>query len=262
MIIFSPEGMYPPAGMFTFPHLFSLFICLIIIIFSIYQSRKISEKQLKKATLFIAIFATICEVIKISYKFLVCHYTFTDFDHWMPLYFCSIFIFACWFSLSKNSFIKNMGIGFLTCGTFSAGLSFLIIPTTSLQIVPIWHFLSFHSLTFHSLMVYLGFMYILKGFYNKNSFKYFAFCLLIFLIPSLIINLIFDSNLMLISKPYQISINFINEIYNKLPYLYPLIVGLVYLLIPTTVSTCLNFIIKKQQQNYKYRFAKNHRKGC
>lgn len=245
MIIFAPEGMYPPAGMFTAPHIISLIICLIMIAMSLKIFKNISFERLRKQTFIIAIIITILEIIKILYKFLVCHYSISNLDHWVPLYFCSIFIFASWFSLSKNNIIKNIGIGFLTCGCFTGGLTFLIMPTTSLQMVPIWHFLSLHSMSFHSLMVYLGLMYIYKGFFNKNSFKYFSICFLIFLIPAFIMNLIFGSNLMLISRPFNMPVAFVYTIYEKVPFLYPFLTSAVYLLIPFSISYLIDKLVKK-----------------
>lgn len=249
MIIFAPEGMYPPAGMFTIPHLVSLFICLVMIVCSILLFKNISIEQLKKQTFKIAITITILEIIKITYKFVVCDYKFTDFNHWVPLYFCSIFIFASWFSLSKNKFISRMGTAFITCGCLTGGLSFLIVPTTSLQMVPIWHFLSIHSMTFHSLMVYLGFMYIYKGFFNKNSFKYFLICFIVFLTPSLIMNQIFHCNLMLVREPFNMPFKIVDIIYENVPWLYPLLASLVYIFVPYSISYLINKLITKIKEN-------------
>ena len=142
-----------------------------------------------------------------------------------------------------------MGTAFITCGCLTGGLSFLIVPTTSLQMVPIWHFLSIHSMTFHSLMVYLGFMYIYKGFFNKNSFKYFLICFIVFLTPSLIMNQIFHCNLMLVREPFNIPFKIVNTIYNNVPWIYPLLASLVYIFVPYSISYLINRLITKIKKN-------------
>lgn len=245
MKIFAPEGMYPPAGMFTPQHLISLFICLVIIFLAVHFSKNISYNTLRKITFYISIFTTVCEIIKIAYKFIVCHYAFLDFDRWVPLYFCSIFIFATWMSLAKSEFIRRLGISFICCGCITGGLAFLIFPTTSLQMVPIWHFLSIHSMLFHTLMVYLGFMYIYKGFFEKGIFKYYSICFGIFLVPSIILNIFFNCNMMLIREPFNMPFKFINNIFNLVPWLYPFLAISVYLFIPYGISYFTNYILNR-----------------
>lgn len=244
--MFAPEGIYPPAGMFTPAHLISLFICVFLIIVAIYSSRNISQKRLYKNTFIIAVFITICEIVKITYKFAINKISFYNFNNWVPLYYCSIFIYASWFALSKNDHLKKLGESFLSCGAITGGMAFLLFPTTSLMMVPIFHFLSLHSMIYHSLMIYLGFMYIYKGlFFKKTSFKYYAICFAIFLIPSLLINLLTDSNMMLLAKPFNFPFDIVNKIYNFAPWLYPVLASLVYLFGPYIVSYFIDFLLNK-----------------
>ncbi len=252
--MFAPEGIYEPAGMFTPAHFISLGICLVVLITSIYFSRNISIKNLKKITFIMAITFTILEIIKICYKFIVCKHSFTSFDSWLPLYYCSLFIYTTWMSISKNNYISKIGDSFISCGCITGGLAFLVSPSTSLMIVPIWHFLSIHSLLFHTSMVYLGFMYIYRGLFSpdKKELLQYTIFLALFMIPAELLNIISGSNMMMLREPFNFPIKLAYDIYNFKPALWTLISVLTYCLVPFAFSCFIYFIInlfrKKKQK--------------
>ena len=77
--------------------------------------------------------------------------------------------------------IREIGMSFIVGGGILAGIAFLIFPTTSLMMHPIYHYLSIHSMLFHSLMVYLGIVCYLKKmfvFNKKGYLSYIVFCLI------------------------------------------------------------------------------------
>ncbi len=247
MNIFAPEGQYPAAGMFTPPHLISLAICVVMIIVAVFLTKNMSDSMLKKTTIGIAIFVTVCEIVKIIYKFAVCGRKFSELDSWFPLYYCSLFIYVTWMALSRNEKIRNLGIAFLTCGCITGGSVFLVCPSTSLMMVPIWHFLSIHSMLFHSMMVYLGFIYILKGYFtpDKKQLLSYALILVVFMVPALLLNLINGCNMMMLREPFNMPIAFVYDIYNAAPAVYTILAILVYYFVPFGISSLIYLIIKK-----------------
>jgi hypothetical protein len=124
-----------------------------------------------------------------------------------------------------------MGQAYLSGPSLIAGLSFLIFPTTSLKILPLFHFLSFHSMIYHSLMLYVGIMYFKSNVieYKIKEGKYYILFLLIFSLFAILINYIYGSNMMFYDNPYNFPFQFIIDIYNFSNILYTVIVFLAYL---------------------------------
>ena len=113
--------------------------------------------------------------------------------------------------------LKRIGDVFLATGSIVGGIVFVLFPTTSLPSYPMFHFISIHSFFFHGTMIYLGILVNITNYIKleKNDIKYFATLVGTMCILALIINNIFDSNLMFISKnfpnsPLQIIYNLTN----------------------------------------------------
>lgn len=243
MLFFSPNGANPPCGMFTTSHLIALVICIILITIGVYFSIKLKEKQVYRIIQIIAVIVTILEIIKIAYNF---YYGYTNLDSWLPLAFCSLFIYSIWMAGFGHGKVQKMGISFLVGGGIMAGLAFLIFPTTSLMMHPIFHFLSMHSMIFHSLMIYVGIICYVHQFFQfnrQNYFFYLTFCL-IFMVIALIINKIYGCNMMFLREPFNIPITILKDIQNKAQWLYTIIMIGVYLIVPYGIVHLLNKLIK------------------
>lgn len=253
--MFAPEGIYEPAGMFTPPHFIALAVCLVVLVIAIYFTRNIDLKTLRKITFVMAIVFTVLEIIKIIYKFAVCHREFSELDSWFPLYYCSLFIYTTWMSISKNKYLRRYGDAFIAAGCMTGGLAFLVSPSTSLMIVPIWHFLSIHSLLFHTSMVYLGFMYVYRGLFapDKNHLLSYMVVLALFMIPAELLNVILNCNMMMLREPYNFPIELAIKIYDFSPALWTLISSLTCFIVPFGFSTFIYYIIKlfKKHNNKK-----------
>ena len=117
------------------------------------------------------------EIIKITIAFI--NGEGDKLDHWVPLYFCSMFIYATWLAGYAKGKIADLGRAFVGTGGIIAGLSFLIFPTTSFTMYPLFHYFCMYSMVYHSLMVFLGITYLLNGVVkiDKKSFiDYVIFC--------------------------------------------------------------------------------------
>ena len=97
-----------------------------------------------------------------------------------------------------------MGEVFLATGGIAGGLIYIIMPTTSLPTYPMFHLVSIHSFLFHGIMLYLGILINITNYITLqlNDIKYYASLVRIICILSYILNNIFDSNLMFISKNF------------------------------------------------------------
>ncbi|MBQ8293069.1 MAG: YwaF family protein [Bacilli bacterium] len=248
MLFFSPKGVGEICGMFTLPHLMALMVCILLIILGVHLTLKIDEKKVYQVVRATAILVTILEIMKIVYNF---YYGYTNLDSWFPLAYCSLFIYSTWMVGYGNKKLKKIGSSFLVGGGIMAGLAFLIFPTTSLMMCPLYHFLSFHSLIFHSLMVFIGIMC-----YNNNVFKfskkgyisYITFCL-IFMVLALIVNMLGDCNMMFLKEPFNIPIPILKTIREKSQIIYSLIIMIVYLTIPYGIMNMIDRLLNRGENH-------------
>lgn len=250
--MFSPEGMYQACGMFTISHLVAFFLCVSLVIVLFAFTRNMSNKSLRHLVLFTAITLSVLEVIKILYKFIVCvpynaenahKYNLSDlstYDTWIPLFFCSLFIYALWMSLAKNEHIRKLGESYIMCGAFGGGFAFLVLPTTSLQMVPIWHFESIHSLLFHCMMCYMSLLYLYRQFITRNSLINYVIFFYIFSLPSMIFNAFTGANLMMLSHSFIPFMPTINTFFNTYKVVYSLLCQLAYIVVPFSLSVAIN----------------------
>lgn len=230
-----------PCGMFSPTHLIFTVICLVAIFFAVTRSRGMTEKQLDNIVLRIAIVTTCLELGKIIFNWV--NGGFTP-NHWLPLTFCSFAIYSYWMIAFGNKEVHEMGKGYIVGGGIIAGLTFLVLPMTSVSTYPMFHYLSCYSMIFHSLMMYVGLSYLINGYYvfdlKIGYRKYLQFTLPACLL-ALTVNIVygfFDSvqncNMMFLSDPYRLVniLPFVKSVYDAAPFFYSLGVLAVYLTIP------------------------------
>ena len=245
---FAPNGRFEPCGMFSSHHIIASCFCALAVIFLVVLQRKNIIKFNKTKTYkFCAILLTVLETVKISHSFIYGDYYL---DAWFPLSYCGLFIFALWMAGFGNNRIKMMGEVFISYGCPCAGIAFLIFPTTSLMIFPIWHYFSLYSLFFHSLMIFVGIVTLSfeKQFTVKSFFNYAVF-VITFSIPAVIINSAFNSNLMNLREPYNIPIQLLQNIYTSCGICYTLLAVFCYMLVPIVVA----FIFRKIKPSISFK---------
>ena len=233
--MFSRPGTYPACGMFNITHFVAMTICFIAVITCVILTRKITTKKMNKVIKITAIIITVLELIKMAFN--IYYEGFYYLNNIIPLHYCSLFIYSLWMAGFGKTIIKNIGESFLAGGCIIAGGFFLIMPSSSLLIFPIFHYQCLYSLLFHSLMLYFGLMYFIKRFFEltiKNYIYYVIFvsifCVLAFSINEItgIINNINTTNLMFIREPWGLPLDFLVDIYNIHPYLYSLCIYIAY----------------------------------
>lgn len=208
--------------MFTLWHFVVIGIFAICMIIAVHYTKHMEQKSVEKLILIVAIVASVMEIVKIIIKI----YKHSSLNGWVPLYFCSLFLYASWFAVCKNQFIKNMGYSFLVCGGIVASLCYVIFPTTSLLLYPVWHPATIHGFVYHWLMMYVGIMVAVSGLYRpkaKDFGSYFLFTTF-FTVLAVVLNHFTGANLMLISKPFGIPLFY--DLYNISPVLFSFIIFL------------------------------------
>ncbi len=242
--MFSNIGEYEPCGIFTTDHFILIGITIIGIIIALKFTSNKSKEKVHSIIKKITIIMCILEVVKISFN--LQQNSFRDVNTYMPLYYCSILLYAGLLSSFGKGALKRAGDVCLATGSVIGGIVFIIYPSTSLPMYPAFHFLSIHSFLFHGTMIYLGIL-INKTQYielEQNDIKYFASVIGIMSIVALIINKLFNGNLMFISNNFPgTPIEILYDITNG---------GIMYTLIMVLAQMTLPFyityvIIKKIQ---------------
>ncbi len=210
-------------GMFSLPHLILAVIVIATLILALYLSRNFNQKQMKILQIIVTAVVTILEIIKITIR--VCKGD--NYDGFIPLYFCSLFIYASWLTFAKNKFLQDCGYAYITMGGVLAGMMYIIYPSTSLTLFPWWHPSTIHSFLYHWILIYYGIMVIWKKAYTptpKNSLNYFAF-IFAFCIPSIILNKFLGTNCMFLNNAFQLPVldNILQ--YSKVLYIIVAILG-------------------------------------
>ena len=199
-MFFAKQGMYEACGIFTPQHFVLIAITLVAIIIALKYTinRKDVQKIIKKCTIFICIF----EIIKIIFK--IVNDGLDNLNNYVPLYYCSMLIYAGLLSSFCKGRLKRTGDVFLATGGLIGGITFIVLPTTSLNYYPMWHLMSIHSFIFHGIMVYLSLLVNLTHYIKleKNDIVYYSTFVGIICIIAYIVNNIFGSNLMFISENY------------------------------------------------------------
>lgn len=202
--------------MFTPGHFFMIAFFIVASILILRVTVKLSHDKVRKLLLCEAIVFCSIEIIKISLRV----YKGQPPTDWVPLYLCSLFLYATWFACSENRFLKTIGCSFISMGGIVGAITFCLYPSTSIAIYPIWHPESIHSYIYHIVMFCTGITIIATGYYKpraKDSVNYLIF-LSLAAVPSVILNLSVGTNCLFLADAYGLA--FLPDIIAFSPVLY------------------------------------------
>lgn len=229
-MLFKNAHEVTPCGMFSIEHFVLLAITTFCIVIALKYTKEMKKENVRKIIQKATIFLWLLEIIKIIFN--IINYGFTAVNKYVPLYFCSLILYAGIFSGFCKGILKKVGDVFLSTGGIVGGIIFLISPLTSLTSYPAIHFISLHSFILHGTMAYIGILMIITKYIKieKTDIKYYFTLIIAISIVAYIVNLICDSNLMFISKNYPGT--FIEIIYNVTGRLFPIVMVLVQATLP------------------------------
>ena len=208
-MFFSPPYACPPAGLYSPAHFILLFLTAFFVTGGLLLTRHADPRRVRRIVREVTALLWALEISKIFFVLFA-----TGLKHpndFVPLYYCSLLLYAGLLSSVGRGFLRRVGDVFLSSGGIVGGVCFLLCPNTSLPRYPAVHFISLHSFLLHGLMVYLGLLLLLSGtvrlrrqdvFYNAGLVSVMCLCAFLF-------NLIFDrlsgwpvANLMFLSKDF------------------------------------------------------------
>lgn len=201
-MFFAKAGKYEACKIFTPGHFALIFMTFACIAVALKKTMNKSKEEVYKIIKVLTIILVGGEIFKIW--FTLQSFEITNVKEWLPLYYCSLLLYAGILSSFTKGKVKRVGDVFLATGSIVGGLVFIFFPTTSLLTYPVFHFISIHSFFFHGTMVYLTLL-INKTHYielQKKDILYFASLVGVVCIAALIVNHIFNTNLMFISMDF------------------------------------------------------------
>ncbi len=229
-------ALYPPCGMFTPPHFIALAVTVACVALALLLSQKITKEKIKLVCKIFAVLFTLLECVKIGYNHIN---GYTWLDAWFPLAYCSLFIYSLYFAGFGNERLEKYGFAFLAGGGVLAGSFFLVFPTTSLMLHPIYHYLCLYSMTFHGAMVYIALLILWKRAYKttlKGWWHYLCF-IAPFSVLAIAMNHYFDCNMMFYGNPYNLPLQFVVDLHAQSQAAYTALIFAAYsLLYPVTYS--------------------------
>ncbi len=226
----SKPGEFPACELFSIGHLILFIITIVLVGIALFFSRKKNQKDVLNMIKVETVILWILEILKIIFNLKVGNAS--NPNTYIPLYYCSLILYAGILSGFCRGKLKRVGDVFLSTGAIIAGICFLICPNTSLSTYPMLHFISLHSFFLHGTMVYLGLLVNITNYIElkKEDIKYYFTFISIIGIIALIFNSIFGSNLMFISDNFPNTP--IEIVYNLTGEVYPAVMILVQAIVP------------------------------
>ena len=209
-MFFALPDEYDSAGLFGVAHACLLILSVLAIAVALYATRRCEESTVRRIIRIAAVVLWVLELAKIA--FVRCVVRTDNPNEYVPLYFCSITLYALLLSSLRAPLLRRVGDCFLATGGVVGGAVFLLCPITSLTRYPAWHFISLHSFLLHALMVYLGVCILLTNVYRPRlrDILYYAGTVSVVCLVAFLYNTIYDklhpsapiANLMFLSKDF------------------------------------------------------------
>lgn len=201
-MFFSKPGQYKPCGMYTKGHMILLSVTLICITIALYYTRKYDKDKVKKIIKSSTIILWILEIIKIIFNLAIGN--IKNPNNYIPLYYCSLILYAGIFSSFCKGKLKMVGDVFIATGSIIGGLFFLFCPNTSLPAYQMFHYISIQSFIFHGTMLYLGILVNITNYVELKfiDIKYYTILIFIISFVSLAVNKLLGTNFMFISNNF------------------------------------------------------------
>ena len=199
---FAPAGKIPPAGAFSPEHLILSALSVLSVAVLLRLTKKLSHKKVLRVVRSVTVALCALEIVKII--FTIKTSSLKEVNSYVPLYFCSITLYAGLMASFAKGWWKRTGEVFLTTGGIVGGIVYLVYPLTSISIYPPFHFITVYSFILHAAMIYLGLLLLMSGYTKLKHQDIDHFFLIVSLVSVLAftVNINFHTNLMFLSQNY------------------------------------------------------------
>lgn len=242
-MFFAKPGQFEPCGMFSIGHLILFVLTIAGVILALKNTKNSNKDTVEKIIKKASIALWILEVIKIIFNFAVGNAK--NPNNYIPLYYCSLILYAGLLSGFAKGKLKRVGDVFIATGSIIGGLFFLCCPNTSLTMYPMFHYISIQSFIFHGTMLYLGILVNITNYVDLKikDIKYYAALIMVISFISYIVNNILDTNFMFISKDFPGTP--VGIVYNHTGKLFTFVMVLIQAIGPFYVVYFIKHLIEK-----------------
>ena len=187
-------------GMFNFWHYLTIALFALCLAGLLRLSKGLTPRQARTVHAVIAVGVSLLEVIKIASRIRKGYGP----DSWVPLYYCSLFLFAVWFGFSNWQPLQRAGYAYMTMGGILAAFGFTLYPSTSLGMYPLLHPATLHSFVYHLIMCYTGILLLWKKAYTPQKRDGLYYFLFVFTacVAAALLNARLGTNCMFLAHPF------------------------------------------------------------
>jgi hypothetical protein len=154
-----------PGTMFTPMHFAVAGILLAIVILCAFWIRK-KEKRIKPVFIILWATVSVLEIVKIVWESTTGNTVGLEISGILPLYPCSIFMYAMPFAIWGKGKVKQSACGYVcTLGLLGASVNFFY-PMTVLYRYSILSFSAMHSMLYHAIMLFTCLTMLLSGYHR------------------------------------------------------------------------------------------------
>ena len=153
-----------PCGVYTVGHLVLFLITVLLIGVGLYLCRNMDKDKVRTVIRSVTALLWALEIWKILFVLIVTGSR--NPNDYVPLYYCSLVLYAGLFSSFGKGALRRFGDVFLATGSLVGGVCFLFFPSTSLPRYPFFHLISIQSFLLHGMMVFVGLLMLLRCVYR------------------------------------------------------------------------------------------------
>lgn len=166
---FLPSADKLAGTLFTPLHLISSSILFALIVLLAIRVSKKSERTIRTVFTVIWILLTLLEVTKIAWETLSGSQVSFEWGGVLPLYPCSIFMYAMPLAIFGKDKIRYMGCGYVCSLGILGGLINFVYPANVLQNYSCISFAGFHTLFYHGALVFCALVMLLSGYHSYKQ---------------------------------------------------------------------------------------------
>lgn len=184
---FLPSPSDLPGTLFTPLHfIFSACLLLLIVFAGISLSKK-SEKAIRSCFVIIWITVTCLEVVKIVWETYSGRTINLELGGMLPLYPCSIFMYAMPLAIWGKGYVRDMGCGYVcTLGLLGGTVNFFY-PANILSNYSCISFAGFHTFLYHGAIFFCALVMLKSGYHSYKKVTH-AWQLLLPAVPALAVS--------------------------------------------------------------------------
>ena len=127
-MFFARPNEYEPCGIFTTKHFILIILTIVAISIALKKTIHKSKEEVHKIIKKLTIIIWILEFVRIGFNLYIGN--INNVNECLPLYYCSLLLYAGLMSSFGKGKIKRIGDVFLATGGIIGGIVFIIMPTT------------------------------------------------------------------------------------------------------------------------------------